>query len=78
MELGPKAGAGQGMGFRGEVDGNLENRGSWSSHSASMFKHFSIYFYINLKSESLNYLLTCTTCYCPPDPLFPSDPSHLQ
>lgn len=40
MELEPEAG--QGMGFRGEEEGNLGKQRTWSAQSMSVFTHFSL------------------------------------
>lgn len=83
MELGAEVGAGQGMGFRGEVEGNLgEKTGHRLCHcvcvSTTTINLYTYFSKLCIKASFSKTLPTCTAQCCPPDPLSPSDPSHLQ
>lgn len=65
MELEAAAGGGQGIGFSGEVEGNLE-------------EDVNSQICVDLFLWNCEAVLTCRAHCCPQDPLFPNDPSHLR
>lgn len=73
MEQGALAGAGQGTGFRGDVEGNLEGGGGFKIYNFTC----CLIVFVCLFVFYIKTLPTCTACCCPLEPLCPSDPSHL-
>lgn len=85
MEQGALVWAGQGTGFRGEVEGNLGGK-EWfmlynctcGSPVKTTFTNILLFFDCMLFCFFYTKTLpTCTACCCPLEPLYPSDPSHL-